>query len=100
MGYWISEDDEDTFESKEEMVRYVIENEHFDDYYFYEWLNENYNASDILQNNMEEYEYIDEYNDYRVEYEAPDAEEGETYEYDGFTFDWVEEEEEEEEEEE
>ena len=97
MGYWISEDDENTFESKEEMVWYVIENEDTDWDDFWVWLDETYCASDTL--GKDEYDFISEFNEWQVD-EAPDAEEGESYEYGGYTFDWVEEEEEEEEEEE
>lgn len=96
MGYWISEDDENTFESKEEMVWYVIENDDTDWDGFWNWLDETYNASDTL--GKEDYDFMDEFNEWQVD-EAPYAEEGETYEYCGYTFDWVEEEEEEEDEE-
>ena len=92
MGYWISEDDEDTFESKEEMVEYAINNESYFDYdEFYRWLDDRYCASDILMNNEEEFEYIDEYDEWRIDYDVPDATEGEPYEYGDFVFDWVDE---------
>lgn len=100
-GHWEYKGEE--FENENEMARYSVSNESYlDPYEFYEWLDNTYEASDIIQMLMDcefsESVYIDlldEFNDWRVK-NAEDAKPGEDYEFGEFEFKWVEDEEEEE----
>ena len=99
-GHW--EYEGETFEDEQEMAQYVVDNESYSDPIDFErWLDDHYDASDIIQM-LRENDYCDsviidledDYNEWRVD-EAESAEPGEDYEFDGYTFKWVEDAEEE-----
>lgn len=100
-GHW--EYEGKTFEDEQEMAQYVVDNESYiDPLDFERWLDERYDASDIIQMLRETrfcdsvlIDLEDDYCEWRVD-EAEPAEPGKDYEFGGFTFKWIEDEEEDE----
>ena len=101
-GHW--EYEGESFEDEIEMAGYVVYNEPYHDPAEFErWLDKHYDASDIARM-LRETQYSqsvlidleDDYNEWRVD-EAEPAEPGKDYEFDGFTFKWVEDDDEDEE---
>ena len=101
-GHW--EYRGETFEDEQEMAQYVVDNESYTDPFDFErWLDDHYDASDILHM-LRENDYCDsvligledDYAEWRVD-EADPAEPGKDYVFDGFVFEWVSDEDDEEE---
>lgn len=101
MGHWEYKGKE--FTDEQEMAQYAVDNESYmDPYDFESWLDDHYDASEIVHM-MRDAQYCDsvtieledDYNEWRVD-EAEPAEEGEDYEFGEYTFVWVEDEEEDE----
>lgn len=98
-GHWECEGNE--FEDEYDMARYAIDNESYSDpEEFYDWVDSEYDASDIVRMLRDaqfcDSVYIDledEYNDWRVK-NADEAKRGRDYEFGEFEFKWIEDEEE------
>lgn len=103
-GYW-TYDGEGHYETLEEMWEYIRDNEYYSDELDFErWIDENYRASQIAwmlkDEKYSEAVLLDLMDQFEEEIYSPknmdDPIEGEDYDYNGFTFEWVDEDEDEE----